>query len=53
MSHSDALSRLTVGGKGAAMIRCTLGRAIDKVERDFKTDASNIPDLIDASARAV
>jgi hypothetical protein len=47
MSHSDALSRLTVGGQGTTMLRWALRRAIDKVERDFKADARNIPDVID------
>jgi hypothetical protein len=39
MSHSEALCRLTVGDKRKDMIRWALRRAIDKVERNLKTDA--------------
>ena len=34
------------------MIRSVLRRAIDKFERDWKYDASNMRDMIDASPRA-
>jgi hypothetical protein len=47
MSHSDALSRLTVGDTKCDMIRWVLRRAIDTVEREWNYDASHIGDTID------
>jgi hypothetical protein len=35
MSHSEALSRLTVGGRRSDMIKWALRRAIDKFEQDW------------------
>jgi len=51
-SHSEALSRLTVADRRSDMIKWVLGRAIDKVERDWNYDASYMRDMIDASPRA-
>jgi hypothetical protein len=52
MSHSEALSRLTVEERRIDMIRWFLNKAIDKFEREWKYDASYMRDLIDASPRA-
>jgi hypothetical protein len=52
ISHSEALSRLTVGDTRSDMINWLLCRAIDKVEREWNCDASQIRDTIDASPRA-
>src|SRR5215813_49828 len=51
MSHSQALSRLTVGDRSSDM-RWALRSAIDKFEREWNYDASYIRDMIDASPRA-
>jgi hypothetical protein len=52
MSHSETLSRLTVGNRRSDMIRWALRKGIDKFERDWNYDASYIHDMIDASPRA-
>jgi hypothetical protein len=51
MSHSEALSRLTVGDTRSDMIRWALRRAIDRIEREWNYDASQIRDMIDAGPR--
>jgi hypothetical protein len=51
MSHSEALSRLTVGDRRSDM-RWALRSAIDKFEREWNYDASYIRDMIDVSPRA-
>src|SRR5687767_6602847 len=53
MSHSEALSRLTVGNMRCEMIRWVLRRAVDNVEREWNCDASQIGDMVDASTRRV
>src|SRR5215510_13420730 len=52
MSHSEALSRLTVGDRRNDMIKWVLQRAIDRFERDWKYDGSYMRDIIDTSPRA-
>src|ERR687897_1164521 len=52
MSHSETLSRLTVGDRRSDMIKWALRKGIDKFERDWNYDASHICDMIDASPRA-
>ena len=52
MSHSQALSRLTVGDRRNDMFRWVLRKGIDKLEREWSYDASHIRDMIDASPRA-
>ena len=52
MSHSEALSRLTVGDRRSDMFRWALRKGIDKLEREWNYDASYIRDVIDASPRA-
>src|SRR5215813_1707056 len=52
MSHSEALSRLTVGGRRSDMIKWVLRKAIDKFERDWNYDAGYMRDIIEASPRA-
>jgi hypothetical protein len=52
MSHSEALSRLAVGGRRSDMIKRLVRRAIGKFERDWQCDASYMRDMIDASPRA-
>src|SRR6478609_5607232 len=52
MSHSEVLSRLTVGDRRNDMIKWVLKRAIDKFERQWKYDGSYMRDIIDASPRA-
>src|SRR5215469_15237793 len=51
MSHSQALSRLTVGDRSSDM-RWALRSAIDKFERQWNCDASYRREMIDASPRA-
>jgi hypothetical protein len=52
LSHSETLSRLTVGDRRSDMIKWALRRAIDKFERDWNYDASYMRDMADASPRA-
>src|SRR5215208_5528317 len=52
MSHSAAVSRLTIRERRSDMIRWVLRRAIAKFERDWNYDASYMRDMIDASPRA-
>jgi hypothetical protein len=52
MSHSEALSRLTVGDRRSDMFRWARRKGIDKFEREWNYDASYIRDMIDASPRA-
>jgi hypothetical protein len=52
MSHSEALSRLTIRDRRTNMIRWALGKAIDRFERDWNYDAGYMRDIIDASPRA-
>jgi hypothetical protein len=52
MSHSEALSRLTIEDRRNGMIKWALHRAIAKFERDWKYDASYLHGIIDASPRA-
>jgi hypothetical protein len=40
MSHSEALSRLTIGNRRSGMIKWFLQKAIDKFEGDWNYDAS-------------
>jgi hypothetical protein len=51
MSHSEALSRLTVGEGRNDMFRWALRKRIDTFERKWNDDASYIRDMIDASPR--
>jgi alkylhydroperoxidase family enzyme len=51
MSHSEALSRLTIGER-SDMIKWALRKAIDKFERQWKYDAACMRQIIDASPRA-
>src|SRR5919106_3236828 len=52
MSHSEALSRLTVGDRRTEMFRWAWRRRIDKFERKWNDDTSYIGDMLDASPRA-
>jgi hypothetical protein len=52
MSHSEPLSRLTVGERKNDMIKWALQKAIGKFEREWKYDAGYMRDIIDASPRA-
>jgi uncharacterized protein DUF6223 len=52
MSHSEALSRLTVGDRGNDMFRWALQKGIDKLERECNYDASYVRDMVDASPHA-
>src|SRR5262245_55670032 len=52
MSHSKALSRLTLGDRRRDMFRWALRRWLDKFEQDWNYDASYMGDMIDASPRA-
>src|ERR1700685_733466 len=52
MSHSVALSRLTVGDRRNDMIKWILRRTIDKFEREWNYDAGYMRDIIDVSPRA-
>jgi hypothetical protein len=52
MSHSEALSRLTVEDRRNDMMKWILQRAIDRFERAWKYDASYMRDIIDVSPRA-
>src|SRR5215831_10037112 len=52
MSHSDALSRLTVGERRNDMIKWMLRKAIDKFERTWNYDAGYMRDMVDVSPRA-
>src|SRR5579883_777227 len=52
MSHSAALSRLTIGERRSDMVKWFLRKAIDKFERDWNYDASYMREMIDASPKA-
>src|SRR5215208_2916631 len=52
MSHSAAVSRLTIRERRSDMIRWVLRAAIAKFERQWNYDASYMRDIIDASPRA-
>src|SRR4051812_13154790 len=52
MSHSEALSRLTLEDRRSDMIKWALRKAIDRFERDWNYDAGYMRDIIDASPRA-
>src|SRR5262245_39530217 len=52
MSHSKALSRLTLGDRRRDMFRWALRRWLEKFEQDWNYDASYMGDMIDASPRA-
>jgi hypothetical protein len=49
MSHSGALSRLTIRDRRTNMFRWALRKAIGKFERDWNYDAGYMRDIIDAS----
>src|SRR5262245_34486125 len=51
MSHSETLSRLTVGERTTDMIKWVSRRTIDKFERNWNYDGGNLC-VIDASPRA-
>src|SRR4051794_21118744 len=52
MSHSQHLSRLTVGDSRNSMIKWALRKAIQKFERQWNYDATYMHDIIEASPRA-
>jgi hypothetical protein len=52
MSHSEALSRLTIGDRRSDVIKWFLRKAVGKFERDWDYDASYIRDMIETSPRA-
>src|SRR5215472_15285049 len=52
MSHSEALSRLTIGDRRSDMIKWALRRWLGKFEREWNYDASYMRDMIEASPRA-
>jgi hypothetical protein len=52
MSHSEALSRLSVEDRRRHMIKWALRRVTNKFERTWHYDASYMRDIIDASPRA-
>jgi hypothetical protein len=53
ISHSAALSRLTIGDTSNDMIKWALRKAIEKFERKWNYDGTYMHDIIDASPRAV
>src|SRR5215468_1458504 len=52
MSHSEALSRLTIGDRRSDMIKWALRRWLGKFEREWNYDANYLRDMIEASPRA-
>src|SRR5215469_18034325 len=52
MSHSETLSRLTIGDRRSDMIKWALRRWLGKFEREWNYDASYTRDMIEASPRA-
>src|SRR5262249_38009839 len=52
MSHSETLSRLTIGDRRSDMIKWALRRWLGKFEREWNYDASYMREMIEASPRA-
>src|SRR5215475_651180 len=52
MSHSETLSRLTIGDRRSDMIKWALRRWLGKFEREWNYDARYMRDMIEASPRA-
>jgi len=52
MSHSETLSRLTIGDRRSDMMKWALRRWLGKFEREWNYDGSYMRDMIDASPRA-
>src|SRR5215471_1856370 len=52
MSHSETLSRLTIGDRRSDMIKWALRRWLGKFEQEWNYDASYMRDMIEASSRA-